>query len=108
MIRKAFIMHLKPGCGDVYRQRHQPIWPELKAVLHDHGVSSYSIFLHPDGCQLFAYAEVEDEARWNAIGQTPICRKWWRWMSAIMETLKDLSPVTESCEEVFHIETPKT
>jgi L-rhamnose mutarotase len=45
MIRKAFTMTLTPGAEDEYRQRHNPIWPELKQVLKSHGVSDYSIFL---------------------------------------------------------------
>ena len=38
MIRKAFIFPLKPGTEAEYARRHQPIWPELAAVLKAHGV----------------------------------------------------------------------
>lgn len=103
MIRKAFIMSIKPGCELEYEKRHNPIWPELKTLLLDHGVRSYSIFLHPNKKHLFAYAEIEDEDRWNAIAQTTVCQKWWLWMSEIMETNPDSSPLTVNCEEVFHI-----
>ena len=46
--RKAFIMSVNAGAEEEYEERHNPIWPELEKVLKDHGVSNYSIFLHPE------------------------------------------------------------
>jgi len=63
MIRKSFVMSVKPGAEAEYARRHQPIWPELAEVLTAHGVHNYSIFLHEETRQLYAYAEIEDEAR---------------------------------------------
>jgi L-rhamnose mutarotase len=103
MMRKAFIMSIKPGCDLEYERRHHAIWPELQDVLLEHGVRSYSIFLHPDKKHLLAYAEIEDEDRWNAIAKTDVCQKWWKWMSEIMETNSDMSPKAEDCKEVFHL-----
>jgi L-rhamnose mutarotase len=103
MIRKSFVMSVKPGFELEYEKRHNPIWPELEAVLKAHGVLSYSIFLDPATRQLFAYAEIEDEARWNAIAQTPVCRRWWAYMKEIMSANPDDSPVSKELREVFHI-----
>ncbi len=103
MLRKAFIMTVKPGFEVEYERRHNPIWPELETVLRQHGVLSYSIFLHAETRQLFAYAEVEDEARWNAIAATPVCRRWWASMKELMPTRADNSPVSKELREVFHI-----
>ena len=104
MIRKAFVMSVHAGHEAEYARRHQPIWPELEAVLKAHGVVSYSIFLHVETRQLFAYAEIEDEARWAAIAQTDVCRRWWTSMRELMPTNPDHSPVAEELKEVFHIE----
>ncbi|MCC7193038.1 MAG: L-rhamnose mutarotase [Phycisphaeraceae bacterium] len=104
MIRKAFVMSVNKGCEVEYERRHRPIWPELEAVLKKHGVTSYSIFLHEGTNQLFAYAEIEDEAKWNAIAQTPECRKWWAYMRDMMPTNADNSPRSVEIREVFHIE----
>jgi L-rhamnose mutarotase len=104
MIRKAFVMSVHPGHEAEYARRHQPIWDELAAVLRAHGVHNYSIFLHPETRQLFAYAEIEDEARWNAIAQTPICRKWWKHMGDIMPSNPDTSPIALGLQEVFHLD----
>ena len=103
MIRKAFLMWVNPDRHEEYRKRHNPIWPELEATLKAHGVHNYSIFLNPETSQLFAYVEIEDEARWNAIAQTAICRKWWAGMREIMPSNPDHSPVSSDLKEVFHI-----
>jgi L-rhamnose mutarotase len=103
MIRKAFVMSVDAGQEAEYERRHRPIWPELEAVLRAHGVSSYSIFLHLQTRQLFAYAEIEDEARWAAIAQTDVCRRWWAHMGAIMPANADGSPIAVTLPEVFHI-----
>ena len=104
MIRKAFVMSVHAGSEAEYEQRHRELWPELERVLKDHGVHNYSIFLHPQTRQLFGYVEVEDEARWAAIAQTPACRRWWRHMRAIMPANADDSPVSAELREVFHLD----
>jgi L-rhamnose mutarotase len=104
MIRKAFVMGVNPDQHAEYERRHSPIWPELEAVLKQGGVHNYSIFLHRETSQLFAYAEIEDEARWNAIADTPDCKKWWAYMSDIMPSNPDNSPVSIDLAEVFHID----
>ncbi len=106
MIRKAFVMSLHPGREAEYEARHNPIWPEFEETLKDHGVSTYTIFLHPETRQLFAYVEVEDEVKWDAIGMTSICRRWWTYMRELMPSNPDDSPVSEELREVFHIERP--
>jgi L-rhamnose mutarotase len=52
MIRKAFVFQLKPGCREEYERRHNPIWPELAAVLREHGARNYSIFCHEESGKL--------------------------------------------------------
>jgi L-rhamnose mutarotase len=103
MIRKAFVMSVEPGQEGEYARRHQPIWPELIDVLKSHGAHRYSIFLHPETRQLFGYVEIEDEARWAAIAQTEVCRRWWRHMSSVMPSNPDHSPVSRELKEVFHL-----
>ena len=97
-------MSVLPGFEAEYERRHNPIWPELETVLKEHGVRSYSIFLDIETRRLFAYAEIEDEARWKAIAQTPVCRRWWEHMKEIMPSHADSSPVAVELRQVFHIE----
>jgi L-rhamnose mutarotase len=104
MIRKAFLMSVNPGSEEEYERRHSPIWPELEQTLKEHGAHNYTIFLDAETRQLFGSVEIEDEARWNAIANTPICRKWWAHMKEIMPSNPDNSPVARELREVFHID----
>jgi L-rhamnose mutarotase len=104
MIRKFLVMQLNRDAEEEYRQRHRPIWKELEEVLRTHGVHNYSIALHPETRQLFAYAEIEDEARWKAIAQTAECRRWWDYMADLMEVNADRSPLAVELQEMFHLD----
>ena len=104
MIRKAFVMSVNAGSEEEYRRRHSPISPELEKVLKAHGASNYSIFLHPETRQLFAYVEIEDESRWSAIAQTPECRRWWARMADLMPSNPDNSPVSMDLVTIFHLD----
>lgn len=103
MIRKAFVMKLKPGCESEYERRHNPIWPELQRVLKSHGVSNYSIFLDRNTDNLFAYVEIESEELWAKIATTEECRRWWSHMKDLMLTNTDDSPIAMPLTEVFHL-----
>lgn len=104
MIRKAFKMAVNPDQHVEYARRHNPIWRELEETLLSHGVLSYSIFLDEGTSELFAYVEIESEARWNAIAQTDVCRRWWKYMREIMPGNADDSPVSRELREVFHLD----
>jgi L-rhamnose mutarotase len=103
-IRKAFVMSVNAGQEAEYARRHQPIWPELEATLKQHGVVTYSIFLEPDTRKLFAYVEFADQAQWDAVANTDICKRWWAYMKDIMPSNPDNSPVSKEIREIFHIE----
>jgi L-rhamnose mutarotase len=103
-IRKAFVMSVNAGAEQEYEERHYPIWPELEKVLKDHGVSNYSIFLHPETRQLFGYAEIESEEQWASIASTEVCQRWWKHMSSVMASNPDHSPVSAPLREVFHLD----
>ncbi len=102
-MRIAFRMKVNPGQEAEYISRHNPIWPELEALLKEHGARSYSIFLDRATNDLFAYAEIEDLEKWQAVAHTDICRKWWKSMTPLMPSNPDSSPVAGELEEVFHI-----
>ncbi len=104
MIRQAFAMQINAGAEAEYEKRHSPIWPELEGVLKAHGVHNYSIFLMAETRQVFAYVEIEDEARWAAIAETPECKRWWAHMIDVMPSNPDNSPVAEPLREVFHLD----
>lgn len=104
MIRKAFLMTLKAGNQEEYEKRHNSIWPELQAVLKEHSVGNYSIFLDREHDRLFAYAEIESNDLWLSIAGTEVCRRWWDHMKDLMLTNPDNSPVSVMLDEVFHLD----
>ncbi len=104
MKRIAFVMSVNPGCEAEYIRRHNPVWPEMEAELRARGVIDYSIFLNEATNQLFAYLTVENEAEWNAMAETEICRRWWQSMRHLMPSNPDASPVSSELKEVFHLE----
>jgi len=104
MTRNAFIMRLRPGCAEEYERRHDRIWPELKQVLAAAGVSDYSVYLDEKSNTLFAIWKLSEDNSAGALSTLPVVRKWWDYMSDIMETNDDNSPVCESLKEVFHMD----
>ena len=104
LLRKAFVMSVFPDQHAEYERRHNPIWPELQAVLKAHGVHNYSIYLEQEADYLFAYVELESEERWRQIAQTAVCQRWWAMMKPLMQTNEDNSPIALELKEVFHLD----
>ncbi|WP_438448414.1 L-rhamnose mutarotase [Gorillibacterium sp. sgz5001074] len=102
--RKALTMKIFEGRAEEYKKRHDELWPEMKAMLLDHGITTYSIYLDEKTGILFAYLEYESQELHDSISSEPICRKWWDYMKDIMETNEDHSPISFDLREVFHIE----
>ena len=102
--RESFKMFLKPGMEKEYERRHAAIWPELKALLSESGVSNYSIYWDKETNILFAYQEVEGDSGSHDLGNTEIVKKWWDYMADIMEVNPDNSPVSIPLPEVFHMD----
>jgi L-rhamnose mutarotase len=104
MERVAFKMHLKKGMREEYKKRHDAIWPELKQLLKDAGISEYSIFLDEETDTLFAFQKVTEGSGSQDLGQNELVQKWWKYMVDIMKTNPDNSPVSVPLKEVFYLE----
>lgn len=104
MERVAFKMHLKKGMREEYKKRHDAIWPELKQLLKDAGISEYSIFLDEETDTLFAFQKVTEGSGSQDLGQNELVQKWWKYMADIMKTNPDNSPVSVPLKEVFYLE----
>ena len=103
-MRVAFKMKLKPGFKEEYKKRHDELWPELKTLLKEQGVSNYSIFFDEETNILFGVQNQEGESSSQDLGALEIVQKWWTYMADIMETNEDNSPVTVPLDEVFYME----
>ncbi len=104
MTRHAFVMKVKRGCEAEYKRRHDEIWPELKKLLAEAGISDYSIYLDEQTDTLFAVHRLSAENTAQQLPGHPLQKKWWDYMSDIMETNADKSPRCVPLREVFHLD----
>jgi L-rhamnose mutarotase len=102
-MRQAFKMKLIPGFEAEYQKRHAAIWPDLAALLKQTGISEYSIFLDKETHTLFGVLQVEDPLALDQLPQHPVMQRWWAFMSDIMETNPDHSPVSTPLQEMFYL-----
>ncbi len=102
--RFGFKMKLLPGFREEYKKRHGEIWPELVRLLKNEGIRNYSIYLDEETNTLFAYQEQAGDSSSQDLGNTEVVKKWWKYMSDIMETNPDNSPVTIPLTQVFYME----
>ncbi|WP_159951698.1 L-rhamnose mutarotase [Polaribacter septentrionalilitoris] len=103
MQRLAFKMKLNPGQKKAYTKRHNELWPELRKLLKQNGVSEYSIFLDEETNTLFAFQKVSGEGGSQDLASNEIVKKWWNFMADIMEVNPDNSPISIPLEEVFYM-----
>ena len=102
--RFGFKMKMLPGFKEEYKKRHSQIWPELVYLLKNEGIGNYSIFIDEESNTLFAYQEQSGESSSQDLGNTEIVKRWWKFMSDVMESNPDDSPVTIPLEQVFYME----
>lgn len=103
MQRIARKMKLIKGFELEYKKRHDAIWPELTALLSEAGISEYSIFLDEASSDLLAILKINNPDLLSNLPEQPIMQKWWAYMSDIMETNEDNSPVSILLKEVFYM-----
>lgn len=96
-------MKLLPGNVAEYKKRHENIWPVLKSLLKKYKISDYTIFLDEKTDTLFAVQKTSVQYSSQDIGENEIVKEWWAYMSDIMETNPDNSPVAIPLEKVFHM-----
>jgi L-rhamnose mutarotase len=104
MIRIAFKMKLKPGCGEEYKKRHDEIWPELARAHSDAGIFDYTIFFDEETLSLFAFQKLTDDNTAGKLKNLEIVQQWWDHMADLMETRPDNMPVFKPLREVFHMD----
>jgi L-rhamnose mutarotase len=103
MEKHAFKMKLHPGMEAEYRRRHDEIWPELVELLHQAGVSDYSIHLDRESNILFGVLKRPTDHTMASLPDHPVMKKWWAHMADIMESNPDNSPIQSDLVTVFHV-----
>ena len=103
MHRIAFKMTLYPGYAEEYKARHEALWPELEAALKAAGISDYSIFIDEETNSLFGVLKADDAKLLDELPDNPVMKQWWQYMSDIMDTNDDHSPVSVPLKEIFYL-----
>ena len=103
MKKIAVKMQLHRGQAEEYKRRHDELWDELRDLLKSVGIQDYSIFLDEETYALFGVLTIENPALLDELPKHKIMQKWWKYMSDIMESNKDNSPVAVSLKEVFYM-----
>ncbi|RYE27335.1 MAG: L-rhamnose mutarotase [Sphingobacteriaceae bacterium] len=103
MNRLAFEMNLYPNCAEEYKRRHDEIWSELSRLLKKAGIKDYVIFLDEETNILFATLKVTHVKDFNMLPALEIMQNWWVYMSDIMETNSDHSPISKNLTELFYL-----
>ena len=103
MEKFAFKMRLNPGCRAEYIRRHDAIWPELRVLLKEAGVSDYSIHLDGETDILFGVLWRREDHGMDDLPAHPVMQKWWAHMADIMATHPSNEPVATPLETVFHM-----
>ncbi|MCX5496018.1 L-rhamnose mutarotase [Kaistia dalseonensis] len=84
----AWVLEVRPGYEDEYKQRHDEIWPEMTEALKAAGIRNYSIFRL--GLKLIGYFETDDLQKTIAIlKDDPVNARWGASMAPIMKIESD-------------------
>ena len=103
-MKHAFIMYLKKGCEEEYKNRHDALPEQLRALLKQYGICEYSIYLHCETGYLFAIMDIADDFDAYGLANSPIMQKWWQEMAPLMETEKNSNaPKVTVLEKMFYL-----
>lgn len=106
MRRVCFHLQVRPDRLAEYRDRHQQVWPEMRAALRASGWHNYSLFLAEDG-RLTGYLECDDFDEAQArMAVTDVNARWQAEMEDFFEALDGHRPDEQMAplEEIFHLD----
>jgi len=102
--RVCFLARVRPDRLDEYRQRHQNVWPQMRAALAQAGWVNYTLFLTEDGL-LVGYLETENyQAARYAMAKTAVNERWQAEMSEFFVADGPPDESFRRIAEVFHLD----
>ena len=91
MERYAWKATVLPGRLEEYIDRHNHLWPEMKAVLKEAGIRNYTIW--NAGNELFGYYECDNvQTAAQVQARSAVVERWNEFMKDVMQM--DMDPVT--------------
>ena len=100
----AFKMQLNQGESKAYQKRLDEIWPELVDLLHDTGISDYSIFLDEETHTLIGVLWRTEYHKMDQLPEKEVMQSWRKFMGDIMKTNVDGSPWVQPLKQVVHMD----
>jgi len=105
--RVAFLLKVKEGKIEEYKELHKKVWPEMLEALRRNGWHNYSLFLRKDGL-LFGYFETAEsfQAALKGMAKEQVNGEWQALMAPYFEALGGARPDEKmlELEEVFHLD----
>ena len=102
--RVATALRLPPEAIPEYTRRHEQMDDDIRRSILDNGARSLSIFAAREFGVVVMVVELDDVDAWTAAAETELTRRWWAYMSQIMPTNDDLSPIATELPLLFHLE----
>lgn len=108
MQRMGMVLAIKPEKIEEYKRLHREVWPEFLALLSDHGITNYSIFLREPENLLFGYWEyvgTDFEADMQIMASDPLTEGWNELCMPLQQPLNSIQPGEwwAPMEEAFHL-----
>lgn len=101
ILRKAFVVTLKPGALERYVHWHDNLWPDLAAQFATSGIVEISLF--EDDPLVFVYSEITAIDAWDRHFEADISQRWMREvMDPLMDVLADGSAKSADLREIWH------
>jgi L-rhamnose mutarotase len=103
LLRKAFVLRLKPHSLDVYIDWHNNMWPELRAEIANQGIAQITLFQIDE--MVFLYSEIADADAWDRLWNSEIHHRWAReLMEPLMHYRNDGIVDSRELPEIWHHE----
>jgi L-rhamnose mutarotase len=103
MVRRTFLMRLKPGALAEYTRQHDEIWPDLVAEIERQGIGQITIFEHDP--MLVLYSECTDMEAFDRLWRTAVHQRWGEVMARLLDFGEDGLVETTPLREIWHLQT---
>ncbi|MFT3723331.1 MAG: L-rhamnose mutarotase [Hyphomonadaceae bacterium] len=109
MQRMGMVLGIRPERIPEYKRLHAEVWPDFLALLSNHGITNYTIYLREPENLLFGsweYVGSDFAADMKIMAESPLTVKW---NELCMPCQQPLSTIKQGewwapMEEVFHLD----
>lgn len=101
MERVCYVFEIKPSAQAEYKRRHDEIWPEALELLHQAGISDFSIFSR--GTMLYAVLKAEPDWKTalRVLESSEVMHRWRDYMGDLIEWQLDKNGEFQYADEIF-------